>query len=101
MVLGGKFVSKRLLRRQILRERFIALAHHYIGVPYAQKYWKPESPEYNAPLFLDCCGLVRKILRDMAHDLNFIIGPWNQAYLFDTLPVEVPFDKLKRRLSLL
>ena len=95
IVQNGKFIPKRLLRRQILRERFLALAHHYIGVPYAQKYWKPGSPEHESPIFLDCCGLVRKILRDMAQDLNFVVGPWNQAYLFDTLPVEVPFKELK------
>ena len=42
---------------------------------------------YLSPLFLDCCGLVRRVLRDMAQELSFTMGPWNQAYQFDTLPL--------------
>ena len=86
IVRKGKFISKHKLRRELLRERFVALAHHYVGVPYSQRYWPKDSAEYNSPFFLDCCGLVRQILRDMAGDLKFRIGPWNQAYLFDMLP---------------
>jgi len=32
---------------------------------------------------------------DLKEDFGFHIGGWNQAYQFDTLPVEVPFDQLK------
>jgi len=38
---------------------------------------------------LDCCGLVRRVVRDLQKDFGFRIGPWNQAYMFDTLPIVV------------
>ncbi|XP_028393801.1 uncharacterized protein LOC114518086 [Dendronephthya gigantea] len=69
-----------------LRKKFVEQAKSYFGVPYARRYHEPGSPEYDAPLFLDCCGLVRKVLRDLKEDFGFFIGPWNQAYMFDTLP---------------
>ena len=31
----------------------------YFGVPYAQRYHQPGDELYNAPIFLDCCALVR------------------------------------------
>jgi len=40
-------------------------------------------------VFLDCCGLLRRVLRDLRHDFGFRVGPWNQSYLFDTLPITV------------
>ena len=43
--------------------------------------------EYYSPLFLDCCGLVRKVMRDLSDDFGFKIGPWNQSYQYDTLPI--------------
>ena len=92
---NGCVITKQMVRRKLLRERFIALAHHYVGVPYAQKYWQEGTKEHASPFFLDCCGLVRRILQDMAYDLGFVIGPWNQSYLYDTLPEDIPFDKLK------
>jgi len=45
--------------------------------------------EYHSALFLDCCGLLRRVLRDLRHDFGFRVGPWNQSYLFDTLPITV------------
>ena len=42
--------------KDVLREKFINQAKKYIGVPYAERYKKPEDPV--APLYLDCCGLV-------------------------------------------
>jgi len=33
--------------------------------------------------------LLRRVLRDLRHDFGFRVGPWNQAYLFDTLPITV------------
>jgi len=68
-----------------LRQKFLRLAFHYRNVPYKRKYWSKEDPEYHAPLFLDCCGLVRRICWDMRRELGFRLGPWNQAYMFDTL----------------
>ena len=47
------------------------------------------APEYKSKLFLDCCGLVRQVMRDLAEDFGFVIGPWNQAYMYDTLPITV------------
>ena len=78
----GRVFTKQMIRRKLLRERFVALAHHYVGVPYAKKYWKEGTDEHAAPFFLDCCGLVRRILQDMAYDLGFVIGPWNQSNQF-------------------
>ena len=92
---NGRVITKQMVRRKLLRERFVALAHHYVGVPYAQKYWQEGTKEHASPFFLDCCGLVRRILQDMAYNLGFVIGPWNQSYLYDTLPEDIPFDKLK------
>lgn len=40
----------------------------------------------DAPLYLDCCGLVRQAVSDLADDFGFKLGRWNQAYQFDTLP---------------
>jgi len=89
---------------QRLREKFLQTALTYIGVPYARKYHEPDcepmrgvcyhhliiipssssssivAPTHHSPLFLDCCGLVRRVLRDMKEDLGFTAGPWNQAY---------------------
>ena len=35
---------------------------------------------YHASLFLDCCGLIRKVLGDLKTEIGFEIGPWNQSY---------------------
>jgi len=72
-----------------LRMKFVDQCKQYFGVPYAKKYQEPGTAECNSPLFLDCCGLVRKVLRDLKEDFGFEIGPWNQAYMFDTLPLDV------------
>ena len=47
------------------------------------------EPEFYSPLYLDCCGLVRRVLRDLRRVFGFRIGPWNQAYMFDTLPIRI------------
>jgi hypothetical protein len=44
------------------------------------------APEYESKLYLDCCGLVRRVMYDLAKEFGFIIGPWNQSYMYDTLP---------------
>jgi len=73
-----------------LREKFVNTCLQYLGIPYHPKYHQdPSSEFYQAPLYLDCCGLVRRALQDLAGDFNFKIGRWNQAYQFDTLGEEV------------
>ena len=44
------------------------------------------APTHHSPLFLDCCGLVRKVLRDLKEEFGFTIGPWNQAYQVCSAP---------------
>ena len=39
------------------------------------------APYYGAPLFLDCCGLIRQVLLDLKEDFGFVIGGGNQAYM--------------------
>ncbi|XP_074655111.1 uncharacterized protein LOC141908801 [Tubulanus polymorphus] len=72
-----------------LRKKFLETAKKYFGVPYKRKYWSEEDAEYNSPKFLDCCGLVRQIMRDLQKDFGFRLGPWNQAYMYDLLPIDV------------
>mmetsp|Transcript_122922 Transcript_122922/g.274484 ORF Transcript_122922/g.274484 Transcript_122922/m.274484 type:complete len:677 (-) Transcript_122922:157-2187(-) len=78
-----------------LRKRFVETCRGYLGVPYARSKHTPEEPEYNAPLFLDCCGLVRRAVRDLEEDFGFAIGQWNQAYMFETMPQELTFEELR------
>ena len=70
-----------------LRERFVEQVKSYIGTPYSSVR-NPELAGSN-PLFLDCCGLVRRALLDLKEDFGFEVGPWAQEYLFDTLPTSV------------
>ncbi|XP_052284509.1 uncharacterized protein LOC127880994 isoform X1 [Dreissena polymorpha] len=76
-----------------LRQKFVTQAKKYYGYPYAKKYWPPDSPEYKSKLFLDCCGLVRRVMRDLEEDFGFSLGPWNQAYMYDTLPITVACER--------
>lgn len=78
-----------------LRRRFVETCRGYIGVPYAKKFHAPDEEDYTAPLFLDCCGLVRRAVQDLQEDFGFNIGKWNQAYQFETLPKEITFEELK------
>ena len=32
-------------------------------------------------------------MRDLVEDFGFYIGPWNQAYMYDTLPITVENEK--------
>ena len=43
------------------REKFLETAKKYFGVPYAKRYFNPGEPLYDAPMFLDCCALLRQI----------------------------------------
>ena len=66
--------------KQRLRERFVETAKKYFGVPYGSRYWKEGEKYHNAPLYLDCCALVRQIVYDLREDFGFQLERWNQAY---------------------
>ena len=34
-------------------------------------------------------------MKDLREDFGFDIGPWNQAYMFDTLPKKLSEEKMK------
>lgn len=76
-----------------LRQKFIDTAMKYLGVPYGIKFKADEDPV--APLYLDCCGLVRQVVKDLQEDFGFVIGKWNQAYQMDTLPIVLEESQLK------
>ncbi|CAH1775899.1 unnamed protein product [Owenia fusiformis] len=78
-----------------LRMKFLEQTKKYFGVHYHRKYWGVDTPEYNEPFFLDCCGLVRRVMRDLQDDFGFRMGPWNQAYQFDTLPIVLEEKDMK------
>eukprot|EP00741_Cyanophora_paradoxa_P010039 tig00000157_g9725.t1 len=73
-------------QKERIRQKFLERAMSYQGVPYAKRYHEPGTQHYDAPLFLDCCALVRKAVNDLKHDFGFTLGRWNQAYQADTLP---------------
>jgi len=39
--------------------------------------------------------LVRQIVYDLREDFGFTLGPWNQAYQYDTLNEDLEFHELK------
>jgi hypothetical protein len=81
--------------KQDLRQKFIQTCKSYIGIPYAKKYHKPDSELFKSPIFLDCCGLVRQSMKDLKHLFGFCIGSGNQAYQYDTLPLEISEEQAK------
>ena len=90
-------VQNELARR---REQFLRRALHYLGVPYrggakAHPDQKVGPAAKSQPgLYLDCCALIRRCLLDLKDTLEFEVGPYNQAYLYDTLPVAISEEKL-------
>ena len=86
---GGRTVEYK----EALRSKFIDTAKKYLGVPYGIKYKKEDEPV--APLYLDCCGLVRQAVQDLQEEFGFVIGKWNQAYQMDTLPIVLSESELK------
>lgn len=76
-----------------LRMKFVEQLKRYLGVPYGVKYKAPEDPI--APLYLDCCALVRQAVQDLQDEFGFIIGKWNQSYQIDTLPIVLTPDQLQ------
>jgi hypothetical protein len=79
--------------KSCLREKFIEAAKRYIGVPYAKRFKAEDEPE--APLYLDCCALVRRAVMDLQDDFGIILGKWNQAYQMDTLPIKLSHSELR------
>jgi len=79
--------------KENLRKKFVETAKKYYGVPYKRKYHEEGTELYSSPLFLDCCALVRQVVYDLREEFGFQLGRWNQAYQFDTLPNEVPFEE--------
>ena len=79
--------------KEALRNKFIEGAKKYLGVPYAERFKDPDAPV--APLYLDCCGLIRQVVIDLQEDFGFIMGRWNQAYQMDTLPIVLDESQLK------
>ena len=95
--------------KKALRERFVAQARTYVGTPYsAKRNSAMESGraavdvqisdgtgqaevdvQWDAQLYLDCCGLVRRTAHDLKEELGFELGCWNQSYQFDTLPTAI------------
>ncbi|OMJ67368.1 hypothetical protein SteCoe_35488 [Stentor coeruleus] len=81
--------------KETLRQKFLDKAKSYIGVPYAKRYHEPGTKSYESPLFLDCCALVRQTVDDLKEDFGFRIGRWNQAYQYDVLGDEIPFEAMR------
>ena len=79
----------------MLRQKFIDTAKKYMGVPYAKKYHNPGEPLYDAPMFLDCCALLRQVVSDLKEDFGFSLARWNQTYQYDTCPIELTFEQLR------
>ncbi|EGR31540.1 tubulin-tyrosine ligase family protein, putative [Ichthyophthirius multifiliis] len=78
-----------------LRKKFTDQCKKYFGVPYHQKYWSEGEEYHNAPLYLDCCGLIRQVVYDLREDFGFSLGRWNQAYQFDVCPQEIEYKDMK------
>jgi hypothetical protein len=76
-----------------LRMKFIEAAKKYIGIPYAERFKADDVPV--APLYLDCCALVRKAVTDLQEDFGIVLGKWNQAYQMDTLPIILQQSELR------
>jgi hypothetical protein len=81
-------------RMKATRQAFLARARHYMGCLY-RKGAQIRPGQFigngteDADLYLDCCGLVRRCVLDLKEQFGFELGPWNQGYLFDTLPMKV------------
>jgi len=60
------------------------------------KYWQEEGGKhYNAPLYLDCAGLVRQVIFIMKYKFGFQLDLWNQSYQYDTLPIDIEFKDVR------
>ena len=81
--------------KEKLRQKFVETAKKYFGVPYAARYWKQGEKHYGAPLYLDCCALTRQVVYDLREEFGFQLDRWNQAYQYDTLPIDLKFEEMK------
>ena len=81
--------------KEKLRAKFLETVKKYFGVPYAKRYWKEGEEHFNAPIFLDCCALVRQAVYDLRDEFGFQLDRWNQAYQFDTLPISLEEKDMK------
>ena len=82
------------LRMSELREKFLSTAKTLLGIPYGKKYLLAH-PEYDGGVFLDCCALVRRTVSILKEEFGFALSRWNQAYQFDVLPDEIPYEEMK------
>ena len=82
------------IRMQNLRKKFISTAKSLIGIPYGKKYLI-NHPEYKGDLFLDCCGLIRHVVKLLKDDFGFCLDRWNQSYQYDILPEEIKFEEMQ------
>ena len=57
--------------KDALREKFINQAKKYIGVPYAERYKKPEDPV--APLYLDAVAWCVRWFKILQRNLAFLL----------------------------
>ena len=78
-----------------LRAKFVETCKKYFGVPYARRYWKQGEEHYDAPIYLDCCALVRQAVYDLREEFGFQLDRWNQCYQFDTLPIDLKKEEMK------
>lgn len=69
--------------KESLRLKFIEGAKKYIGIPYGEKYKEDGAPI--APLYLDCCGLVRQVVLDLQEEFGFLIGKFKDLTSSNTL----------------
>jgi len=51
-----------------------------MGVPYRKGKYQNHENEYYYPIYLDCCGLIRRAALDLSDEFGFSLGPWNQGY---------------------
>lgn len=81
--------------KEVLRQKFIERAEFYYGTPYAKHFHEPGTEMHNSKLFLDCCALVRRVVWDLREDFGFVLGPFNQNYQFELLPIELKFEEMR------
>ena len=67
--------------KEQLRQKFVEECKKYIGVPYKKSLLEEGHQNYNAPLFLDCCALVRKAVNNLKKDFGFKLKRENQVRL--------------------
>jgi hypothetical protein len=82
------------IRMSELREKFLSTAKTLLGIPYGKKYLIAH-PDYDGGVFLDCCALVRRTVSILKEEFGFSLSRWNQAYQFDVLPDEIPYEEMK------